>query len=85
MPRTTKEDYRRHYLDYQGKPEQIAKRSQRNQARAQVEKRVGAAALKGKDVGHKTSIKSGGSNASSNLRVQSVASNRGWQTPKKKQ
>lgn len=84
MGRTTKEDYARHYRDYQGTPEQIKKRSQRNQARAQVEKRVGAAAIQGKDVGHKTSIKSGGTNAKGNLRVQSVASNRGWQTPKKK-
>lgn len=83
MGRTTKEDYARHYRDYQGKPEQIAKRSQRNQARAQVEKRVGAAALKGKDVGHKTPIKSGGGNAPSNLRVQSIASNRGWEKKKR--
>lgn len=78
MGRTTKEDYARHYANYQGKPEQIAKRSQRNQARDKVEKRVGATALKGKDVDHKVRIKSGGTNAASNLRVQSVATNRGW-------
>lgn len=83
MGRTTKEDYARHYRDYQGKPEQIAKRSQRNQARAKLEKRVGAAALQGKDAGHKTPIKSGGTNAASNLKVQSVKSNRGWQKPKR--
>lgn len=82
MGRTTKEDYARHYRDYQGKPEQIAKRSQRNQARAKMEKQVGSAALKGKDVGHKQGIKSGGSNAKSNLRVESVAKNRGWQRNK---
>jgi hypothetical protein len=84
MGRTTIEDYRRHYRDYQGKPEQIAKRSLRNQARAIVEKRVGAAALKGKDVGHKTPVKSGGTNAPGNLKVQSVATNRGWNTKKKR-
>lgn len=79
MGRTTKEDYARHYRDYQGKPEQIAKRSQRNQARDDMKKRVGSAALQGKDVGHKVGIKSGGTNAPSNLKVQSVAKNRGWQ------
>lgn len=79
MGRTTKEDYARHYRDYQGKPEQIAKRSQRNQARDKMEKQVGKAALQGKDVGHKVGIKSGGSNARANLRVESVAKNRGWQ------
>lgn len=50
--------------------------AQRHRARRIVEKRVGKAALKGKDVGHKRAIKSGGSNASSNLRVESVSGNR---------
>lgn len=84
MPRTTRAEYAHHYATYQGKPEQIKKRAQRNAARADMEKKVGAAALKGKDVGHKQSIKSGGGNAPSNLRVQSVASNRGWETKKKR-
>lgn len=78
MGRTTKEDYARHYKNYQGSDVQLAKRSQRNQARAAVEKKVGAAAIKNKDVGHKNPIRSGGSNSPSNLKVQSVSSNRGW-------
>ncbi len=77
MGRTTKEDYDHHYDTYQGKPEQIKKRAQRNAARAAMEKKVGKAALKGKDVDHKTKIKNGGSNAPSNLRVRTVKANRG--------
>lgn len=78
MGRTTKEDYARHYRDYQGKPEQIKKTAQRVQARRDMEKKHGKAALKGKDVGHVKPIRSGGGNAPSNLRIQSVKSNRGW-------
>jgi hypothetical protein len=75
----TPEQIRQHYKDYQGTPEQIAKRSQRNSARAAVEKKVGAAALKGKDVDHAKPIRSGGSNDPKNLRIQSVKKNRGWE------
>lgn len=78
MGRTTKEDYARHYRDYQGKPEQIAKRVQRDKARREMEKKHGKAALKGKDVHHKVPIRSGGTNAASNLRVTTPAKNRGW-------
>jgi 5-methylcytosine-specific restriction endonuclease McrA len=78
MGRTTREDFARHYRDYQGKPEQIAKRVQRDKARREMEKTVGKAALKGKDVDHKKPIRSGGTNAKSNLRVTTPAANRGW-------
>ena len=50
--------------------------AKRHRARRIVEKRDGKAAVRGKDVGHKRAVKSGGSNASSNLRVESVSSNR---------
>lgn len=63
---------------YNHRPENIKKRSQRNQARAIVAKDVGKAALKGKDVDHKRPVRSGGSNARSNLRVRSEHANRGW-------
>lgn len=69
---------KKHYEDYQGTPEQIKKRAQRNAARAAMEKKHGKAALAGKDVDHKKRIAHGGSNSASNLRVQSVAKNRGW-------
>ncbi|MED5339387.1 MAG: hypothetical protein VYE43_02975, partial [Pseudomonadota bacterium] len=42
-------DYRKEYDNYQGKPEQIARRSSRNQAR----RIMGDKAEEGKDVGHK--------------------------------
>jgi hypothetical protein len=84
MPRTTREDYARHYRDYQGTPAQIEKRSQRNKARRQMESEHGKAALAGKDVHHKRRIAHGGSNSKANLGVASVAKNRGWETKKNK-
>lgn len=48
----------------------------RHRARRIVEKRSGKAAIKGKDVDHIKTVKSGGSNESSNLRIRSVAANR---------
>jgi len=48
----------------------------RHRARRKVEKTRGKAAVKGKDVDHKKSLKSGGSNSKSNLRVRSVSANR---------
>jgi hypothetical protein len=80
MPRTTKEDYARHYRDYQGSPSQIKKRAQRNAARSEMEKSHGKAALAGKDVHHRKRIAHGGSNTKSNLGVASPSKNRGWNT-----
>jgi hypothetical protein len=78
MGRTTKEDYARHYRDYQGTPEQIKKRTQRNAARAEVVKRQGKSAVEGKDVDHKKRLAHGGGNGPKNLRIRSKAANRGW-------
>lgn len=64
---------------YNHTPGNIAKRSERNQARRIVAKRDGAAAIKGKDVNHIQMVKDGGSNMSSNLNVQSEHKNRGWE------
>jgi hypothetical protein len=77
MARTTKADYAKHYAEYQGKPEQIAKRSARNKARRAMVKKLGAAAVAGKDVDHKKPLRKGGGNGMSNLRLRSVKSNRG--------
>jgi hypothetical protein len=71
------EDYAKRYREYHGTPEQIAKRSQRNKARRIMEKKLGKAAIKGKDIDHIKKIRSGGTNAPSNLRVRSVKANRG--------
>jgi hypothetical protein len=40
---------------------------------------LGHAAIAGKDIDHKIMVKDGGSNARSNLRVQSPHKNRGWE------
>lgn len=50
--------------------------AQRHRARRILEKKLGNAALKGKDVDHIRTIQSGGTNAASNLRTRSVHSNR---------
>jgi len=68
---------KRHGKTYQAQPEQIKKRSARNQARAAVKKAQGAAAVAGKDVGHKRPLSKGGTNAAGNLKVQSRKTNRG--------
>ena len=62
---------------YQDSTKQVANRVKRNAARALVTKARGKAAVKGKDVDHKKSLKSGGSNSRKNLRVVSKKVNRG--------
>lgn len=79
MTNRTKAQLAKHYAEYQGTPEQIKNRSERNKARRLMEKKVGKAALKGKDVDHKKMIKDGGGNSPGNLRVRSVHANRGWE------
>jgi hypothetical protein len=84
MGRTTKEDYARHYWDYQGKPAQIKKTAQRVQARRDVIKEKGASAVAGKDVHHKRSIAAGGSNTHTNMAIVSRATNRASNKKSKK-
>lgn len=48
----------------------------RHRARRIVENKLGKDAIKGKDIDHKRTIKSGGTNSESNLRVRSVSENR---------
>ena len=62
---------------YESSPQQIKNREARNKARAEVVKKLGAAAVRGKDVDHKRPLALGGTNAKSNLRVRSIAANRG--------
>jgi len=70
-------DYGKEYREYHGKPEQIAKRADRVQARRDMEKVHGVAALKGKDIHHKKPLRNGGGNGKSNLAVTSTK-HRGW-------
>jgi hypothetical protein len=69
-----------HNMDagYNHTPGNIKKRSERNQARRIVAKRDGAAAIKGKDVNHIKMVKDGGTNAPSNLNIETPHKNRGW-------
>ena len=63
---------------YNARPEQVKKRTMRNQARAELMKDGKVHKGDGKDVDHKKMLDKGGSNDKSNLRVVSQTENRGW-------
>lgn len=65
-------DYKREYAQYHSKPQRVAERSQRNQARRKLGLRKGDP----REVDHKNPISNGGSNARSNLRAVSLVENR---------
>lgn len=71
-------DFQHEYSAYQGSPEQIRNRSQRNKARREAEKRGLVHKGDGKDVDHRVAISKGGTNAASNLRVTSASENRSF-------
>lgn len=71
-------DYKREYARYQGKPEQIRNRAQRNAARREAEKAGMVRKGDGRDVDHRTPISKGGGNARENLRVTSKHANRSF-------
>ena len=76
-------DYKHEYETYQGSPDQIHKRSLRNQARRLMEKKYGKAALAGKDVDHIRMLDHHGTNDPANLRLSTVRDNRDWRKGKK--
>ncbi len=65
-----KRDYKKEYRDFHGKPEQIKRRSMRNQARRKMN------AKPGQEVDHKRPLSKGGTNHKSNLRIVSRRVNR---------
>lgn len=72
-------NYRVEYDKYQGRPEQIAKRSERNQARAIMEKKGVVKKGDGKDVDHiKPLVKGGAPTAAGNLRAIPKSQNRSF-------
>lgn len=71
-----KRNYKKEYANYHGKPAQRKKRSKRVLARRKLEKEGKVSKGDGKDVDHKTALRSGGGNSRSNLRVRSRSSNR---------
>lgn len=64
--------------EHKHKKNRVKDRAQRNAARSAVKKKVGAAAIKGKDVGHKKAVSKGGKNGLANLFIQSPSSNRSF-------
>ena len=58
MPKK-KRDYAKEYAEYHAKPEQKKRRADRNAARAKAVKRLGKAALRGKEVDHLGSHRTG--------------------------
>lgn len=64
--------------EHKHKKNRVKDRAQRNAARAAVKKKVGAAAIQGKDVGHKKAVSRGGKNGLENLFVQNPGANRSF-------
>ena len=71
-------DYRSEYDKYQGTPEQIKARAQRNAARREMEKKGVVRKGDGKDVDHKRPISKGGGNGAGNLRAVPASQNRSF-------
>ena len=69
-------NYRAEYDRYHGTPQQKKNRAARNTARATMKK--AGADIAGKDVDHKTALINGGGNGKKNLRVKTIAANRGF-------
>ena len=67
-----------YYDKYQGTPQAIKERAERNNARARMEKKGLVHKGDGKEVDHKRALVNGGSNADGNLRVVARKTNRGY-------
>lgn len=74
MPK--KRNYRKEYDNYQGKPEQIKQRAERNAARKKMIDSGKASVGDGKDVAHKNNNTS--DNTAKNLELQSKKKNRSF-------
>jgi hypothetical protein len=70
--------YKHEYETYQGKPEEIKKRTERNAARAAMVKKGAVHKGDGKDVDHIKALSKGGTNTAGNLRVKSASANRSF-------
>jgi hypothetical protein len=74
----TRESTKAYYEKYHATPEAKKQRAARNAARREMAQEGRVHKGDGKDVDHKQALSNGGSNARSNLRVVSVATNRGY-------
>lgn len=76
-----KRNFRQEYDRYQGRPEQIKRRSSRNKARRKLAKQGRVRLGDGKDVDHKNTNPM--QNGNGNLRVRSKSANRSFKRNKK--
>jgi hypothetical protein len=71
-------NYDKEYANYQGKPEQIKNRAQRNAARREMAEKGVVRKGDGMDIDHRTPISKGGGNANGNLRAIGKSANRSF-------
>lgn len=64
--------------EHKHKKNRVKDRAARNLARSLVKKKLGSAAVKGKDVGHKKAIGKGGKSVLANLFLQNPGANRSF-------
>lgn len=79
---TKPRDYKAEYANYQGKPEQIKNRAQRNKARREMAAEGKVHKGDGMDVDHIKAMDKGGKTASGNLRVVTDNANRSFSRTK---
>jgi hypothetical protein len=75
--------YNKEYADYQGKPEQIKKRAERNKARATLMKEGKVRKGDGMDVAHVKAVDKGGS-IKDGLKVEKASVNRSFKRDSKR-
>ena len=68
---------------YENTPEQIRNREARNKARLLLEREGRVHKGDNKDVGHLRALDNKGATSESNVKVQTVAANRGWRRNRK--
>lgn len=78
MSKPTRESTKAYYDKYQGTPEARKRNDERKKARREMEKRGLVHKGDGKEVDHIHPLSEGGSNASSNWRVESRYKNRSY-------
>lgn len=83
MAKQTRESSKEYYEKYHASPEAKRERAMRNAARREFEEKGLVRKGDGKDVDHRRPLSRGGSNAPSNLRVQSRGENRGYKRDSK--
>lgn len=77
MPKSSKAKLA-YMAEYQKKPENVAKRVERNSARRDALREGIVHKGDGKEIDHRTPLDKGGSNAKSNQRVVPASENRAW-------